>query len=416
MKAAPSSFMFVVLMSLLGAMSAFATDMSLAAIEPTARDMHVTPGTIGLSLSAFMLSFAVSPLVYGPLSDRLGRRGVALSACFIYVVGGAGCIFAQSLPALLAWRFVQGLGGGARPLGLAIIGDHFKGAAAREKMSYVSALSLLAPLLAPSIGAILMGLGGWRMIYIFLTATGALALLLVFLRLEESLPPERRVTLSPAGVAAHYTAVFRNRGSRAYTIIAIAMFGVIFGYVSGSPYVMIGAFRLTPTLFGLTFMLNSAGLLVGNLINACLNARGAAPSKLLTFGLALVVADTLALLAITLAGNTSVFMFLPFLALCMVGCSIANVNSIQLAIEPLSHIAGTASAAVVSSQLAFGGLAGYVVATAYDGRTPLSTVVTMVLFGLAGLTSFLSRPRVLPDRRLHVSISSISPICPSGPS
>ena len=393
MKAAPASLLFVVLMSLLGAMSAFATDMSLAAVEPMAHDLHVAPGTVGLALSAFMLSFALSPIVYGPLSDRFGRRPVALLACTIYVIGGLGCVFAPSLPSLLACRFVQGIGGGARPLGLAIIGDHFKGPAAREKMSYVSALSLLAPLLAPSIGALLMGFGSWRMIYVFLTLTGAVALLLVHLKLGESLPPEKRVAMSPASVARNYAAVFRNPRSLAFSVIAIAMFGVIFGYVSGSPYVMIGAFHLTPTQYGLTFMLNSSGLLVGNLVNARLNARGAAPSILLACGLSLVAGNALILLALTLAGNSSVFVFLPFLALCMAGCSISNVNALQLAIEPLAHIAGTASAAVVSAQLMFGAFAGYVVATAYDGRTPLSTVATMAAFGIVGLAAFLARPR-----------------------
>jgi DHA1 family bicyclomycin/chloramphenicol resistance-like MFS transporter len=393
LKAAPTSLMFVVLMSLLGAMSALATDMSLAAVQPMAHDLDVSPGTVGLALSAFMLSFAISPLAYGPLSDRFGRRPVALLACVIYVIGGIGCVFAQSLPSLLVCRFVQGLGGGARPLGLAIIGDNFKGAAAREKMSYVSALSLLAPLLAPSIGAMLLGFGGWRMIYVFLTVTGAIALLLIAWKLDESLPEERRVALSARAVARNYSAVFRNRRSLAYTIVAVAMFGVIFGYVSGSPYVMIGAFGLTPAQYGLTFMLNSSGLLLGNLCNARLNARGVVPAKLLITGLLLVVVNACALLAITLAGNTHVALFLPFLFLCMAGCSMANVNALQLAIEPLSHIAGTASAAVVSSQLAFGALAGYLVATFYDGRTPLSTVTTIAVVGLVGLGAFLMRQK-----------------------
>jgi DHA1 family bicyclomycin/chloramphenicol resistance-like MFS transporter len=388
--------MFIVLMSLLGAMSAFATDMSLAAVEPMAHDLHVTPNMVGLSLSAFMLSFALSPLAYGPLSDRFGRRPVALLACLVYVIGGVGCIFAHSLPALLVCRFVQGVGGGARPLGLAIIGDHFRGPAAREKMSYVSALSMLAPLLAPSIGALLMGFGGWRTIYLFLTATGGVALFFVWWRLDESLPPERRVAMSFRAIAGHYAAVFRNRRSLAYTIIAVAMFGVIFGYVSGSPYVMIGAFHLTPSEYGLTFMLNSSGLLVGNLLNARLNRLGVAPTKLLTVGLLLVVAGALALLGITLAGKATVMMFLPFLFLCMMGCSISNTNALQLAIEPLLHIAGTASAAVVSAQLACGALAGFAVATFYDGRTPLSTVATIAVIGSIGLGAFLTRPRSMP--------------------
>jgi len=416
LKAEPTSFLFIVLMSLLGAMSAFATDMSLAAVQPMARDLHVSPGTVGLSLSAFMISFALSPLAYGPMSDRFGRRPVALLAILVYVIGGLGCVFAQSLPALLVCRFVQGIGGGARPLGLAIIGDHFKGPAAREKMSYVSALSLLAPLLAPSIGALLMGLGDWRFIYVFLTITGAVALGLTYWRLGESLPEERRVTLSVRAVVHNYGAVFRSGRSLPFAVVAVAMFGVIFGYVSGSPYVMIGAFHLTPTQFGLTFMLNSSGLLLGNLINARLNRRGVAPAKLLTVGLSLVAANALALVAITLAGNTSVVVFLPFLFLCMVGCSISNVNALQLAIEPLSHIAGTASAAVVSAQRAFGALAGYVVAVAYDDRTPFSTVATIAVIGLIGLTVFLLRGRftVSSDPGTIGPLASQRPVAASG--
>ena len=381
-------------MSLLGGLSALATDMALAATEPMARDLGVTPGRVGLALSAFMLSFALSPLVYGPLSDRYGRRPVALFACFIYVVGGIGCIFAQSLPVMMAWRFVQGFGGGARPLGLAIIGDHFKGAAAREKMSYVSALSILAPLLAPTIGAALLGFGGWRLISVFLTVTGALAFGLVWLRLDESLPLTRRSALSPRAIVAHYISVFRDRRSRFYAIIAIAMFSVIFAYVSGSPLVMIGAFKLTPAQFGATFMLNSLGLMIGSLINARLNAVGAPPATLLMAGLALVSAATLALFGLTWFGDTRLAVFLPILVLCMVGCAMANTNAIQLAIEPLAHVAGTASAAVVSAQMAFGALAGFLVATFHDGHGASSTVITMAAFGLVGFGAFLLRPSV----------------------
>ncbi len=392
MKASPTSFLFVVLMSLLGALSAFATDMALPATGPMALDLAVSPGGVGLTLSAFMLSFAVSPLVYGPLSDRFGRRPVALFACLIYFAGSCGCVLAGSLPALLAWRFVQGIGGGARPLALAIIGDHFKGAAAREKMSYVGALSLLAPMLAPTIGAGLLRLGDWRFIYAFLMATSALALVLVWLKLDESLPPERRSALSVRITAAHYVGVFRSRRSLAFIVVAIAMFGVIFSYVSGSPLVMIGAFKLSPGVYGLTFMLNSAGLLVGNLVNARLNAMRVPPTVLLGVGLALVAANTAVLLAITWLGWAEVGIFLPFLFLCMVGCAIANTNAVQMAIEPLLHIAGTASAAVVSSQFGFGALAGFLVAAAYDGHSARSTVSVMAAFGLVGLAGFLMRP------------------------
>ena len=340
--------------------------------------------------------------MFSHLSDRFGRRPVALAACLVYVVGGIGCTLAPSLATLLVGRFVQGIGGGARPLGLAIIRDHFTGAAAREKMSYVSALSLLAPLLAPSIGALLMLAGSWRLISLFLTLTGAVSLILNWWRLGESLPAERRIAIAPGIVARNYLSVFRDRRSLPYAVIAVAMFGVIFGYVSGSPYVMIGAFHLSPLVFGLTFMLNSAGLLVGNLANARLNRRGVAPDRLLAAGLALVVVNTLVLVALAAAGSPGgALALLPFLFACMAGCAIANTNALQLAIEPFAAIAGTASAAVVSVQLGIGAIGGYAVAALHDGRTPLSTVIVIALAGLMGLAAFQLRPRprnVLLDR------------------
>ena len=212
-------------------------------------------------------------------------------------------------------------------------------------------------------------------------------------KLGESLPEERRVVVAPMAVARNYLSVFRNRRSLAFALVAVSMFGVIFGYVSGSPYVMIGAFHLTPTQYGLTFMLNSSGLLVGNLINARLNRRGVRPALLLGTGLTLVCGGAVALVVLTLAGNGSIALFLPFLFLCMAGCAMANTNALQLAIEPLLHIAGTASAAVVSAQLFVGAFAGWAVAAFYDGRTPFSTVVAMALIGLGGMAAFLLRPR-----------------------
>ena len=235
-------------------------------------------------------------------------------------------------------------------------------------------------------------------------------MLLVHWKLGESLPEERRVAVSPVEVARHYISVFRNRRSLAFALIAVSMFGVIFGYVSGSPYVMIGAFHLTPAQYGLTFMLNSSGLLVGNLANARLNRRGVRPAILLGAGLTLVCGGAFALVALTLAGNASIVPFLPCLFLCMAGCAMANTNALQLAIEPMLHIAGTASAAVVSAQLFVGAFAGWAVAALYAGRTPLSTVGAMAIIGLGGLAAFLLRPR-----REAVPLPVLAAIAVAGP-
>jgi len=174
----PTSTAFTLLLGLLVALPSFGIDMSLPALTSVGAALGVAPERAGLMMSLFMLGFAVAPLFYGPVSDRYGRKPVVVFACVLFTIAGIGCAVARSLPTLLVWRVVQGAGAGASmTIALAIVRDLFEGQAARTRLSHISIAMMVVPMIAPSAGAALLALGGWRVIHGVLAGIGLLLLL-----------------------------------------------------------------------------------------------------------------------------------------------------------------------------------------------------------------------------------------------
>jgi len=183
----PASMAFTLLLSRLVALPSFGIDMSLPALTATGAALGVGPEQGGITMSLFMLGFAVAPLIYGPASNRYGRKPVVVFACLLFVIAAIGCALACSLPTLLMWRVVQGAGAGASmTIALAIIRDLFEGRAARTKLSYVAIATTIVPMIAPTAGAALLALGGWRVIHTVLAGIGLLLLLAISLDFAES--------------------------------------------------------------------------------------------------------------------------------------------------------------------------------------------------------------------------------------
>jgi DHA1 family bicyclomycin/chloramphenicol resistance-like MFS transporter len=178
---------FTVLLGFFVALPSFGIDMSLPALTAMGAALGVAPAQAGLMMSLFMLGFAVAPLFYGPASDRYGRKPVVVFACMLFIIAGIGCAFARSLPTFLIWRVVQGAGAGASmTIALAIIRDLFEGHAARTRLSYVAIATMVVPMIAPTAGAALQALGGWRLIHIVLAGVGLLLLLVMVIGFTES--------------------------------------------------------------------------------------------------------------------------------------------------------------------------------------------------------------------------------------
>ena len=386
----PASMAFTLLLSFLVALPSFGIDMSLPALTATGAALRVAPAQAGLMMSLFMLGFAVAPLLYGPASDRYGRKPVVVFACMLFIIAGIGCALAQSLPTLLMWRVVQGAGAGASmTIALAIVRDLFEGQAARTRLSYVATATMIVPTLAPTAGAALLAFGGWRVIHAALAGIGLLLLLAILLGFAESARVDPANRLAPSIIARNYLRVLMHPLCLGYILVNAAAFGALFAYVSGSSLFLINVVGLSPGQYGLVFAATSLGIMGGAFLNSRLSARGVLPGYPLTVGLVLAAISTMLLLAMTLADWMPLLLVVSLLGLGTLAFGLIAPNAMEGAMQPLPQIAGAAGAATGFVQMTAGAVASGLVASLYDGHSALSMTALMALCSLLALTSYL---------------------------
>jgi DHA1 family bicyclomycin/chloramphenicol resistance-like MFS transporter len=393
---------FTLLLGFLVALPSFGIDMSLPALTATGAALRVAPARAGLMMSLFMLGFAVAPLFYGPASDRYGRKPVVLFACTLFIIAGIGCALARSLPTLLMWRVVQGAGAGASmTIALAIIRDLFEGQAARTKLSYVAIATMIVPMIAPTAGAALLALGGWRVIHAVLAGVGFLLLLAILLGFAESAQLDPANRLVPSVVARNYLRVLTHPLCLGYILVNAAAFGTLFAYVSGSSLFLINVVGLSPEQYGFVFAATSLGIMWGAFLNSRLSAWGVLPGYPLTVGLVLAAVSTMLLLAMTLAGWMPLLFVIPLLVLGTLAFGLIAPNAMQGAMQPLPQIAGATGAVTGCIQMTMGTVASGLVADLYDGHSALSMTALMALCSLLALASYLLLAR--PAERVAAS-------------
>jgi MFS transporter, DHA1 family, multidrug resistance protein len=386
----PASMAFTLLLGFLVALPSFGIDMNLPALTAMGAALGVAPAQAGLMMSVFMLGFAVSPLFYGPASDRYGRKPVVLFACTLFAIGGVGCAFAQSLPTLLVWRVVQGAGAGASmTIALAIIRDLFEGQAARTRLSYVAIATMIVPMIAPTAGAALLALGGWRSIPAALAAVGLLLLLAMVMGFAESARIDPANRLVPSVIISNYLRVLTHPLCLGYILVNAAAFGTLFAYVSGSSLFLINIVGLRSDQYGLVFAATSLGIMAGAFLNGRLSAWGVEPGYPLTIGLALAASAAMSLLFMTLADWMPFALVIPLLVLATFAFGLIAPNAMQGAMQPLPQIAGAAGAATGCIQMTTGAVVSGLVVMLYDGRSALSMTALMALCSLVALVSYL---------------------------
>lgn len=245
-----------------------------------------------------MLSLAVAPLVYGPVSDRLGRKPVVLFGIASFVAASLACACAQSLTVLLICRFVQGVGASGTGTTFAVIRDLFDETAARAKMASVVIAINVVTVIAPTAGAALLSLGGWRSIYVAQAGIGTLLFLAVLAGFAESARIDPADRLVPASVIQSYVRVLTHPLSFAYILVGTASVATVFAYVTGSSLFFNDVMGLRPS------SACSAAVMSGALLDGRLGHRGIAAATVLGMGLALLAAAAFTLLTMALAGWT----------------------------------------------------------------------------------------------------------------
>ncbi|MER6913022.1 multidrug effflux MFS transporter [Streptomyces sp. NPDC000594] len=341
-------------LALLCVVGPLSTDMYLPAFPGMARELGTDASGIQLTLTAFLIGMTLGHLVFGPLSDRYGRRGPLLAGAAVCALATAGCALAPSLEWLVAARFLAGFSGAAGVvISRAVVSDVAEGAAAARMLALLMTLSTIAPIVAPLAGGAIIELSGWRAVFWVLTAVAALVAAAVVAGIPESLPEERRITGGFGAFARSVRTVVADRAYTGWTLAFTFGFGALFCYIAGSPFLLQNVLGLGVGMSSVAF---SGGALMAGVTGA-LSARivtRTGPERLLRLGLYAMLAGCTALLLATVAGVLTVAVCLPLLAVVTGGIGLAFANAAALAIGRVPHAAGTGSALLGTAQSALG--------------------------------------------------------------
>jgi DHA1 family bicyclomycin/chloramphenicol resistance-like MFS transporter len=369
----------------LTAMAPMATDMYLPGLPALADDLAISPTRAQLTLSAFFFGFGGGQLFYGPIADRFGRRVPLIVGLVLFTGASLGCALAHSVDTLIVLRFLQALGGGAGPvLARASVRDLYGGGdRAARVLSTMVLIMGAAPLFAPLLGGQLLLVGGWRAIFLALSAFGAVCLVAVLLVLGETLPFDQRLRISAVGMIRSYGLLIANRRYLGFALAAASITAGLFAYLTGSPFVFIKLYGVPAEHFGFLFAINVAGLLLGASINRRLVMRVGA-HRLLSYALTAAAVAGLSLLAVALIGRGGLIaLFVPLW--CYISCmGFIGANAMACGLSLFPERAGTASALTGTLQFSIGALSGALVGLFNDG-TALPMAAMIALAGVSGL-------------------------------
>lgn len=364
--------LWISVLALLTAVAPLATDMYLPALPRVAEELGASASAVQLTLTTFLVGLALGQLVIGPLSDAWGRRRLLLGGTVLCLVAGLACAFAPTVGWLAVARFLQGFGGAAGiVLSRAVIVDRTAGHRTVRLFAVMMSINGIAPVVAPLIGSGLLGIGGWRGIFVVLAVLAALMTAGVLLAIPETLPPERRTTGGLAATARDIGSVLRRPRYLGYTLSFALAFSTMFAYISGSSFVLQEHLGLSTTAYAVAFGVNAGGIVLGGLLSARLVGR-VRPRRLLEVATAVLAASAMGLLIVVLSG-TPLWPTLVLLFVSVASLGFILGNGSALAQLEVRDIAGTGSALLGATQFGLGALASPLV-----GSSPLAMAVVMV--------------------------------------
>ncbi len=364
-----STLYYALILGFLSAVGVSALDIYLPSLPSIAKDFNTDGSTLQLSLTSYFIAMAIAQMVYGSVSDMYGRRPPLIAGMAIYIIGAIGCALAPSVHALIAFRFIQGLGAGAGAvIARAIVRDLHTGPEAARLMSLLMLVFSISPLLAPLAGSFIVSVGTWRDIFWVLTAFGVLGAFLVTFILNETRTKEKRLESSLSGA-------FRNYGLLLIDpyfmgVVGIAAFGMssYMVYVSNSSFVIIEHFGLTPSAYGIMFALNAIPFFVFSQMNARLARRYGLRRVVRTA--ALLYSSMMVLLLATRLAGIDNFVVMTVLLLAGYGfLGLVVPSSAVLALEAHGRIAGTASALMGTLQFVAASIVTALVSLFFDGTS-----------------------------------------------
>ncbi len=352
-------------------------DMYLPALPQITRDLHASASAVQLSLTACLIGIATGQLLFGPVSDRLGRRPPLLAGLTAFTVSSLACAVAPNIYILIAFRLIQGLGGAAGiVIARSIVRDLYSGAALARFFATLMLAIGVGPILAPQIGSWILDFTNWRGVFVVLAVFGVLLVSSAWWRVPETLLPDNRLTGSIGSTLGTMLSLIRDRVFVGYVLACGLAASGTFAYIAGSSFVLQNIYGLSPTAYGLIFALNACGLIIGAQVSGRLVARFDA-SRLLTAGLVTMIAGGALLFVVVSSRIVGLAGVIPSLWVFMFGFGFVGPNAAALAMQHYPHAAGTAAAVLGSFQF---GMAAVIAPLAGIGGTHDATpMITLIL-------------------------------------
>jgi DHA1 family bicyclomycin/chloramphenicol resistance-like MFS transporter len=375
---------FIVMLGLISALGPLSIDLYLPSLPAIGAALDADMGAVQMTVSAYFIGLALGQLVYGPITDRFGRRPPLIFGLMLYSLSSLGCVLASSIEMLVVMRLLQALGGCAGAVVCrALVRDHFSG---NEMARVLSALVLVmgvAPILAPTLGGNMQQWFGWHSNFMLMLGFGLAGLAIAVFGVRES-GRALAAPLSGRGIARDYRRILSHRRFMGYALAGSCVQAGMFAYITASPFVFIDHFGLAPDTFGMLFGANAAGLILASQLNQRA-LRHLRAEKLLRAALGAYLVAALVMMVCAISGWGGIWGIALPLLVCLTSLGFTFPNSQAAAMEPFATHAGMASAMLGTLQFLLAGLASVVVARLHSGGVVTMAVAILIWALLAQL-------------------------------
>ncbi len=388
-----SSFSIVFILGLLAMLMPLSIDMYLPALPVIAEQFGVPAGSAQMTLSTYILGFALGQLLYGPMADSLGRKPVVLGGTLVFAVAAAACAMAQSIDHLIVMRFFHGLAAAAASVVInALMRDIYPKEEFSRMMSFVMLVTTVAPLVAPMVGGAVLVWFSWHAIFWILALAALLASAMIFLFIKETLPAEHRQKFHIRTTLGNFASLFRHKRVLSYMLASGFSFAGMFSFLSAGPFVYIELNHVSPQHFGYYFALNVVFIFVLTMINSRFVRKVGALNM---FRIGLWIQFVMAVWMVVTAFFDVGFWTLVVGIAAFVGCiSMVSSNAMAVILDEFPHMAGTASSLAGTFRFGIGAIVGALLSLAtFTSAWPMLWSIALCATGSILFCLYASRPR-----------------------
>uniref|UniRef100_A0A2A4Z507 Bcr/CflA family efflux transporter n=1 Tax=OCS116 cluster bacterium TaxID=2030921 RepID=A0A2A4Z507_9PROT len=386
-----------ILLAAITSIQPLSTDLYLPSMLSIAAFYETDMAHVQFTLTAFMVGFIVGQIIYGPFTDKYGRKPIMLISLGVYIFGTLICLFAGNIETLVLGRFFQAVGGsGPVIISRAVVRDRHKGAAAGRMLASMGFIMGFVPLIAPVIGGFIETYLGWQAHFYVFLGFGSMLILLVIFFLPETINQKTTAKLTPRGFVKIYDGLFASKVFRFFSARIGFGFGGLFAFITGSSYYMQTRFELTPKQFGFAFASVVVGFMLGALLGGRLTGR-VGVYKTIFFGTSLQIVGGISMFLLHNAGVFHVAQIAFPMFLYLLGNGIIMPQSQAGSMAEFPHKAGAASSLSGVVQVSFGAVTGALVGTLIEDYIIILPLVIMLISIANFYPSFRHRNDHLPE-------------------